>query len=67
MYILPITIYLLLCLLVAYRGRKTKIGYFGTLLLSILLTPVVVFIALLILTPSPKYVEVVYRHPGGNA
>ncbi len=61
MLVVPASIYVLLCLLVAYRGRRTQVGYLGTFLLSVFLTPILVFIALLLLTPPPDEVEIVHR------
>jgi hypothetical protein len=49
-YLLPF-IYLVVCALVAYFGRNTRIGYWGTFFLSILVTPVIVIIALILLGP----------------
>lgn len=49
-YLLPF-IYLIVCALTAYFGRNTRIGYWGTLFLSVLVTPVVVIIALILLGP----------------
>lgn len=49
MYVAPIVIYLALCLLVGYRGRDTRVGSFGCFLLSVFLTPVLVFVGLLLL------------------
>lgn len=53
MYAAPVLLYATLCLLVAWRGRQTTLGYLGSFLLSIFLTPVLVFIVLLLLTPPP--------------
>jgi hypothetical protein len=61
MLVIPGGIYVLLCLLVAFRGRRTQLGYLGTFLLSLFLTPVVAFIGLLLLTPSPDEVEILQR------
>jgi len=61
MVVIPATIYALLCLLVAYRGRQSQLGYLGTFLLSVFLTPVIVFIGLLLFTPSPDAIEVVRK------
>jgi hypothetical protein len=61
MLFIPVSIYLLLCLLVAYRGRRTQLGYIGTFLLSVFVTPVIVFLGLLLLTPPPDEVEVIHR------
>jgi len=41
-------IYAVLCFMVAYMGRKTKLGMLRTLLLSFLLTPPIVLIYLLL-------------------
>ncbi len=49
-YLLPF-IYLIVCALTAYFGRNTRIGYWGTLFLSVLVTPVVVIIVLILLGP----------------
>jgi hypothetical protein len=49
-YLLPF-IYLVVCALVAYFGRNMRIGYWGTFFLSILVTPVIVIIALILLGP----------------
>jgi|EndMetStandDraft_5_1072996.scaffolds.fasta_scaffold1266653_1 hypothetical protein len=64
MFFIPLTIYMLLCLLVAYRGRQTELGYMGAFLLSVFLTPVLVFIGLLLLTPTPGVVTQVHREDG---
>jgi len=61
MLVIPGGIYVLLCLLVAFRGRRTQLGYLGTFLLSLFLTPVVAFIGLLLLTQSPDEVEILQR------
>ncbi len=67
MIAIPAVIYFVLCLLVAYRGRRTQIGYLGTFLLSVFITPVIVFVGLLLLTPPPEHVEIIYRGPGQRA
>lgn len=43
-----LTIYLVLCLVVGYLGRKSKLGMMRSLLMSVLLTPLVMFIYLLL-------------------
>jgi hypothetical protein len=45
-----IFIYLILCLMVAILGRKTRLGFFRSLLFSIMVTPVVIMLYLLIFT-----------------
>jgi len=45
----PVSIYLLLCLLVGIRGpQRAKSGSLGVFLLSLVVTPVIAFIALLL-------------------
>lgn len=48
--------YLALCLLVGIVGRNTRIGYWGTAVVSVVVTPFVVFIVLLLFSPkvAPK-------------
>jgi len=41
-------IYLVLCLVVGYFGRKSRLGMMRSLLLSFLLTPFIIFIYLLL-------------------
>lgn len=43
-----LVIYLVLCVVVGYLGRKSKLGMMRSLLMSILLTPLVMFIYLLL-------------------
>lgn len=40
--------YVVLCLLVGLMGRKTRIGFLGTFVASLLLTPFIVFIFLVV-------------------
>lgn len=51
MTFVPMMIYLGLCLLVAVRGTRTRIGFWGTLFLSMLITPVLMYLALILLNP----------------
>ena len=48
MGLFPILIYLTLCALVGMRGMSTRVGFWGTALLSVILTPLVVFLAIMI-------------------
>ena len=41
-------IYVVLCLMVAYMGRRTRVGFYRTLLFSLMLTPMIVMVYLLI-------------------
>lgn len=52
-----IAIYLVLCFMVGLLGYRTRLGFFRSFLFSVLLTPFVITIFLLILTtlgPEPK-------------
>lgn len=41
-------LYVVLCLVVAYLGRKTRLGAMRSLLMSLLLTPLIMFVYLLL-------------------
>lgn len=56
MQFLPIGIYLVLCSMLAYAGRKTRIGAFGVFLCSVIFTPLVVGLIFALLRPMPKQV-----------
>ena len=43
-----IIIYLVLCLLTATLGRGTRVGYWGTALISVVITPFIAFLLLLL-------------------
>jgi hypothetical protein len=43
-----LTLYLILALVVGYLGRRTRLGALRSFMLSILLTPLIVFIYLLL-------------------
>jgi uncharacterized membrane protein len=47
-------IYFLLALLVGIVGTGSRIGFFGTFVLSLLLTPLLMIFLLIALTPRPK-------------
>lgn len=51
MVIIPILFYVGLSALVGLRGTQTRIGYWGTFFLSLLITPVLMYVALLLLNP----------------
>jgi len=55
-YLVPV-LYLVVCLLVAYFGRNTRVGYWGTFLLSLALTPFITIIAIIVLGPSKRHYE----------
>ena len=46
-------IYVLFCLLLAFVGRKTRVGAFGIFLLSVIFTPLVVGLVFAIVRPMP--------------
>lgn len=48
-------IYLVVCLLLAFAGRKRRTGFFGWLIFSILLTPVVMLFVLVVGREKKKY------------
>lgn len=54
MQLLPIGIYLVLCLILAYAGRKSRIGAFGVFLCCVIFTPLLVGLILALLRPFPK-------------
>ncbi len=47
-------IYLIFCVLVAYAGRQVAIGFWGVLVMSIFLTPLLTAILIVILRPRSK-------------
>jgi hypothetical protein len=47
-----IIIYLVFCLLTALCGSQRRIGFLGTFIISILITPVLMLIVLLLTGPS---------------
>ena len=48
-----LTIYLLACLLVAMYGRDRRMGFIGTFIISLFITPVAMLIILALTGPSP--------------
>ena len=49
-----IFIYLLLCWLVAFGGKHTRLGFYGVLIVSILLTSLAVAIFIVLFQPRRK-------------
>jgi hypothetical protein len=47
-----IIIYLVFCLLTGLCGSQRRLGFFGTFILSVLITPVVMLVILLLTGPS---------------
>ena len=53
MNIVFIVAYATFCLLVAFAGRRTRIGFFGVLIFSIFMTPLLVAILIVFFQPDP--------------
>jgi hypothetical protein len=54
MGLFPVLVYLALCVLVGVKGMDTRLGFWGTSLLSLILTPLIVFIALVMFEGQPR-------------
>jgi hypothetical protein len=50
-YLWPV-LYVVVCLLAAYFGRNTRLGYWGTFVVSLIFTPLLVVIVLLLFGAS---------------
>jgi|tagenome__1003787_1003787.scaffolds.fasta_scaffold18719380_2 hypothetical protein len=48
-----VIVYLVFCFLVGLCGRRRRIGFYGTFLLSFLATPLLVLIVLMLTAPNP--------------
>jgi hypothetical protein len=46
--------YIALCLLVGILGRTTRIGYWGTVIISVVVTPFLSFLFLFFFAPRPS-------------
>lgn len=51
-YAITVAIYIFICYMIALFGRNRKFGFWGYLFLSIFLTPLIGFIALLAAEPK---------------
>lgn len=49
-----ILIYLLFCWLVAYSGKYTRLGFYGVLIVSIFITPLVAAIFIVLFQPRKR-------------
>jgi len=47
-----VVVYVLLCFITGYFGRNRRMGYFGTVLLSLLITPLLMLMILVFFGPS---------------
>ena len=54
MEILLFLAYIALCLLVGTLGRQTRVGYWGTVLISLVITPFLAFLFLFFFAPRPS-------------
>ena len=52
MSMVMITIYIILCILLAFVGRRTRVGAIGVFLLALLFTPLAVGLVLAVLRPT---------------
>ena len=49
-----VLIYIVFCLLTGLAGSQRRIGFFGTFLISLLITPVVMLVVLILTGPSRR-------------
>jgi hypothetical protein len=61
---LAVIIYLVFCLLAGLCGIHRRMGFFGTFLISLVVTPVVVLLVLILTAPSHRVER--DRGPQGN-
>jgi hypothetical protein len=60
-YYIALILYIVFSVLVGLCGSQRRMGFIGTFLVSLVFTPVVVLIVLLLTGPSQRVV--VHRHP----
>jgi peptidoglycan/LPS O-acetylase OafA/YrhL len=60
---IAVILYLVFCLLAGLCGSHRRMGFFGTFLLSLFLTPVLVLLLLILTGPSRAERD---RYPQGN-
>jgi hypothetical protein len=63
---LEISAYVVFCLLAGLCGSQRRMGFFGTFILSLLFTPVVVLVVLLLTGPSSRRVQHWGHHSGSQ-
>jgi hypothetical protein len=61
-YSVAIIIYVVFCILVGLCGSQRRMGFLGTFIVSLLFTPVIVLIVLLLTGPSPRFIAT-HRRP----
>jgi hypothetical protein len=49
-----VIVYVIFCLLVALCGTRRRLGFFGTFILSVLFTPVVMLLMLMLTAPAHR-------------
>ena len=54
LYAVLAVLYLLMCVLTGVAGRKTRIGFWGFLFLSIFVTPLLPLVALFLTAPAHR-------------
>jgi hypothetical protein len=59
--LMALILYIVFCVLVGICGSQRRMGFIGTFIISLFLTPVVVLIVLLLTGPSQRAVW--YRRP----
>jgi hypothetical protein len=59
--LIALILYVVFCILVGLCGSQRRMGFIGTFIISLFLTPVVVLIVLLLTGPSQR--DVWYRRP----
>ena len=58
---LAATVYIIFCLLTGLCGSQRRMGFFGTFLIALVITPVPVLVVLLLTGPSHRHLHR-YRH-----
>jgi uncharacterized membrane protein len=48
-----VVVYILCCLITGYFGRYRRMGFFGTFMISLVITPLLMLILLALFGPSP--------------
>jgi hypothetical protein len=54
--------YIAFCILTAGYGSQRRVGFFGTLIIAVLVTPIPVLIVLLLTGPSHRYADHWWPH-----
>jgi hypothetical protein len=52
--VVAVILYLVFCLLAGLCGSQRRMGFFGTFLISLVVTPVVVLLVLILTAPSHR-------------